>query len=76
MSGSHRRHRWFSSWWSRGRPSDWYAGGNVPSSSLAAPTTFSPPWSTDITRELPALRHVPLMTRAQLFRGNGGRWPR
>lgn len=76
MSGSHARHHWLSSWWSRRRPSARPASGNVPSSSLAASATRSPKWSTGVTRELPALRYAPLMTRAQLYRGNGGRWPR
>lgn len=76
MSGCHRRHRWFSFWWSRRRASARYASGNVPSSPLAAPTTSSLRWSRGVTRELPALRYAPLMTGAQLYRGNGGRWPR
>ncbi|MFG2064762.1 hypothetical protein ACGFIK_25480 [Micromonospora sp. NPDC048871] len=33
-------------------------------------------WAMERTRELPALRHAPLLTRGQIFRGNGGRWPR
>lgn len=76
MSGSHRRYRWFSSWWSRRHPSARGVTGNVPSSPRAASASSSPQWQTGATRELPALRSVPLMTRAQLFRGNGGRWPR
>lgn len=76
MSGFHRRHHWLSSWWSRRRLSARGAGSNVPSSPRPASTAFSPRWSTGATRELPALRYAPLMTRAQLYLGNGGRWPR
>lgn len=76
MSGSHRRHHWLSSWWSRRRLSARGASSNVPSSPRATSTTFSLRWSTGATRELPVLRCAPLMNRAQLFRGNGGRWPR
>ncbi|MEO3775854.1 hypothetical protein ABGB16_03165 [Micromonospora sp. B11E3] len=39
----------------------------------AAPTYW---WSAAPTRELPAMRYAPLMTLAQSYRGNGGRWQR
>lgn len=77
MSGSHRRRRWFSSWWSRKRPPAVATGGNVlpirRTATNAAPTYW---WSAGPTRELPTLRYAPLMTLAQSYRGNGGRWPR
>lgn len=76
MSGSHRRHHWLSSWWSRRRPPARRATSNVQPSPRAGFVTSSAQWSTGVTCELPALRYAPLMTRAQLFRGNGGRWPR
>lgn len=76
MSGSHRRSRWFSSWRLWRRPSAMSASSNQPPGPRTASGTISPRWSTGATRELPVLRLAPLMTRAQLHRGNGGRWPR
>jgi hypothetical protein len=36
----------------------------------------SPRWATDPTVHLPTVRYAPLMTRAEAYRGNGGRWTR
>jgi hypothetical protein len=76
MFGSHRRPRWFRSWWSRKRPPNRTAGSQVPPGPRPASVQPPPWWSVAPTRELPALRYAPLMTLAQTYRGNGGRWPR
>ena len=76
MSGSHRRHRWFSSWWPRNRGAAQTAARMVPTNQPPAPVPSPAWWSVAPTRELPALRYAPLMTLAQAYRGNGGRWPR
>ncbi|NLU79118.1 hypothetical protein HCA58_12170 [Micromonospora sp. HNM0581] len=77
MPGSHRRRPRFSFWRSR-RPPDQEEPAAGRRSGDAAPARNAVPlrWSMERTRELPALRHAPLLTRGQIFRGNGGRWPR
>ena len=77
MSGSHRRRGWFSSWWSWRRRPAVATDSNV-SPMQRTPTNAVPTywWGVGPTRELPTLRYAPLMTLAQSYRGNGGRWPR
>lgn len=76
MSGSHRRRRWFSIWRSRRRlPSS--PGRNATASGRCTPcVTPMQAWANAPTRNLPVLRSAPLMTPAQIYRGNGGRWVR
>lgn len=77
MPGSHRRRPWFSFWRSRRQPDQaGPAAGNRPRDSVPARNAAPLRWAMERTRELPALRHAPLLTRGQIFRGNGGRWPR
>ncbi|MFF5215416.1 hypothetical protein [Micromonospora sp. NPDC000442] len=47
------------------------SGGSAP-----ARNTVPLRWAMERTRELPALHHAPLLSRGQIFRGDGGRWPR
>ena len=77
MSGSHRRRGWFSSWWSSRRSRAVVADSHV-SPLRRTPTNAAPTywWAGVPTRELPTLRYAPLMTLAQSYRGNGGRWTR
>lgn len=75
MPGSHRRRHWLSSWWSRKkRPLNRNAYGKIQTAAPPPPAAASPCWSVGPTREVPVMRYAPLMTLAQTYRGNGGRW--
>ncbi|WP_431883460.1 hypothetical protein [Micromonospora gifhornensis] len=77
MPGSHRRRPWFSFWRSRRQPDQARSAAGSRSGNSAPARNAGPlRWAMDRTRELPTLRHAPLLTRGQIFRGNGGRWPR
>lgn len=77
MPGSHRRRPWRWSWWTRrstnGAASVADFGRELPSTSNLP---VSRGWVMERTRELPMLRHAPLMTRGQMHRANAGRWMR
>ncbi|WP_204020552.1 hypothetical protein [Micromonospora andamanensis] len=77
MPGSHRRRPWFSFWRCRRQSKQVRStGGSRSDNSGPVRNAIPLRWAMERTRELPALRHAPLLTRGQVFRGNGGRWPR
>lgn len=76
MSGSRRRRRWFSVWRSRKRLSSSPGGKAVTSGRCTRCRTPMQAWANAQTQKLPLLRGAPLMTPAQIYRGDGGRWVR
>jgi hypothetical protein len=75
MPRPRRRRTWFWSWWPCFRCTTASKATSRRIESTPAGSAL-PPWANDPTANLPNLRYAPLLTRAQAYRGNGGRWTR